>query len=96
MSKTSLTQIASGFFHVQREEEMDYQEIENRFGYHKASEEVIPYHTAVRKTFIEMTAKLIQVVPSGREQALMMTALEQASMWANAGVARNMSPLVRE
>lgn len=32
---------------------------------------------------------LVGLVPEGREQSLMLTALEQAEMYAKAGVARN-------
>lgn len=54
-----------------------------------------PQHALVRKTFISAATLLVGMVPAGREQALMLTALQEAAMWANAGVAMQ-SPLVKE
>ncbi|HEY5787693.1 MAG TPA: hypothetical protein VIT65_23255 [Microlunatus sp.] len=54
-----------------------------------------PRHAFVRQTFIAAADALIEIVPEGREQALMLTALQEAAMWANAGVAMQ-SPLIRE
>lgn len=44
---------------------------------------------AVTAIMIDMSAKLALLVPPGREHSLMLTQLEQASMWAKAGIARN-------
>jgi hypothetical protein len=98
---------------------MSDDEIENRFGYHRATfpagyapdkgnllsflgsadetgnEATAPTHAAVRRVFMDTAHALVTLVPHGREQALMLTALQEASMWANAGVAMQ-SPLVRE
>ena len=54
-----------------------------------------PRHALVRQAFIAFATRLNSIVPRGREQALMLTALQEAAMWANAGVAMQ-SPLVRE
>lgn len=68
-------------------------DVENRFGFHPATEDTKDKHTEIRTEFIEFTSLLLSIVPEGREQSLMVTALEEASMWANAGVARNLAPL---
>ena len=102
--------------HITRED------IEHRFGYHRATfpagfehrsdktttladwygaedtdgnVATAPQHAAIRKEFIEVANKLVHLVPAGREQELMLTALQEAAMWANAGIAMQ-SPLVRE
>lgn len=54
-----------------------------------------PKHAFVRLQFITLARRLVNIVPPGREQALMLTALQEASMWANAGIAME-APLVRE
>jgi len=44
---------------------------------------------AVTATCIAMGHFLVDNVPPGREQSLALTHLEQLSMWAKAGIARN-------
>lgn len=56
-----------------------------------------PLHAAVRKLMIETAEKLVELTgpkPS-REQSLMLTALQEAAMWANADIAMD-APLIRE
>lgn len=54
-----------------------------------------PIHALVRQTCKDAANRLLEITPPGREQALMLTALQEASMWANAAVAMT-SPLVTE
>jgi hypothetical protein len=68
-------------------------ELENRFGFHPATDLTREKHQTVRESFIDFTSELLQIIPDGREQALVITALEEASMWANAAIARNLAPL---
>ena len=68
-------------------------DLENRFGFHPATDETRKKHQRVRESFITFTEELIGIVPESRERSLMITALEEASMWANAGIARNLAPL---
>jgi len=101
--------------------EITEQEIEHRFGYHRAtfpqgydpinnddrlSEHfgerdadgniaTAAVHAVVREVYINTAKALSRIVPPGREQALMLTALQESAMWANAGVAMQ-SPLIRE
>lgn len=44
---------------------------------------------AITNTYILMTSNLNTLVPDCREKSLMITNLEQASMWAKAAIARN-------
>ena len=59
------------------------------------NEATAPLHAHVRQIFMATATNLVAATPPGREQALMLTALQEASMWANAAVAMQ-SPLVRE
>lgn len=43
----------------------------------------------VTRRCIELGHFLVDNVPAGREQSLALTHLEQLSMWAKAGIARN-------
>ena len=98
------------------------QDIEHRFGYHRATFPVdydiqnperplaeylgapdaagnmasAPRHAQVRAVMIEAAEKLVAITGGvSREQSLMLTAMQEASMWANAAVAME-SPLVPE
>lgn len=42
-----------------------------------------------RDAAIDAAAIIIRMVPEGRERSLALTNLEQALMWARAGIARN-------
>ena len=39
--------------------------------------------------FMAMALLIVDTVPLGREQALALTAIEEARMWSNAGIARH-------
>lgn len=69
----------------------------NLAGDHDESGELAtaPLHALAREKFIAAADALIQLVPPGREQALALTALQEASMWANAAIAMT-APLVKE
>lgn len=75
------------------------EDIEHRFGFHKATIEgenaTLPKHREVRLAFKEFAAKLVELTEPGREQALMMTALQEASMWTHCAIAMN-APTVQE
>jgi hypothetical protein len=47
----------------------------------------------ITRRFIEVGQFFVDVLPDGREKALCMTKLEEASMWAKASVARNQEAL---
>jgi hypothetical protein len=44
---------------------------------------------AVRDAALLFGGKIIALVPDGREKSLAITAIEEALMWARAGIARN-------
>ena len=70
---------------------MDDADLANRFKYHRPTdvsltEQVFP---ALRGECLTLARRINTVVPDGREKALAITALEEACMWAIAGIARN-------
>ena len=68
--------------------------IENRFGFHPATDETRPKHEDVRVEFIAMAHSLESICPNpSREFSLCLTALQEAAMWANASIACNLAPL---
>lgn len=75
------------------------QEIEHRFGFHKATIEgpnaTGPIHAALRAAFIDFATRLDEVLPPGRAKAEAFTTLETASMWIHKAVAET-APLVKE
>lgn len=68
-------------------------EIANRFGFHPTTDETREKHQRVREAFIDLACELDEMLPAGRESALVLTHLQQASMWANAAIACNLAPL---
>lgn len=75
------------------------EEIENRFGFHKATlegpEATLPRHRDVRMKFREFAEFLDIMVTDSRAKSVMFTELENASMWAHKAIAEN-APLVGE
>lgn len=75
------------------------EEIEHRFGFHKATiegpEATLPKHRDTRLKFREFAEWLDEVLPDGRAKAVAFTELENASMWAHKAIAE-LAPTVRE
>lgn len=65
------------------------EDLDTRFNFHPATDETRPKHELVRRLLRESAQVLVEKVPPGRELALALTHLEDAMMWANAGIARN-------
>ena len=63
--------------------------IENAFTYHAPKDGQPEKYQAIRKKAKELAYLIQELVPPSREQSLAMTKLEECSMWANAGIARN-------
>lgn len=63
--------------------------IENAFTYHAPKAGQPEKYKAIREKAKELAYLIKDLVPEGREQSLAMTKLEECSMWANAGIARN-------
>lgn len=75
------------------------EEIENRFGFHKATVEgenaTLPKHRDIRIAFRDFAEYLDTVLPDGRAKSVAFTELENASMWSHKAVAE-MAPLIQE
>ena len=78
---------------------MSPEEIEHRFGFHKATIEgenaTLPKHRDIRLKFREFASFLDEVLPDGRAKSVAFTELENASMWAHKAIAET-APVVNE
>lgn len=72
------------------------EDIENRFGFHPATDDTRELHGEIRRHFITVGKFLLDRLPEGREKSLALTALQETAMWSNAAVACNLAPLVLE
>lgn len=63
--------------------------IENAFTYHAPKDGQSAKYQAIRDKAKELAYLINELVPPSREQSLAITKLEECSMWANAGIARN-------
>lgn len=63
--------------------------IENAFTYHVPKAGQPEKYQAIREKAKELAYLINELVPVSRERSLAMTKLEECSMWANAGIARN-------
>lgn len=64
-------------------------EIDNRFTFHPADEDRAVKHLMIREHGKSLVEYLNENVPDGREKSLAITRIEEAVMWANAGLARS-------
>lgn len=65
-------------------------DLRHRFGFHPATtEEKQLEHGSVRDALLQAALFVDHKVPPGREKSLALTHLEDAMMWANAGIARS-------
>lgn len=65
-------------------------DLNKRFDYHKpADQQTAIKHESVRQSAKSLAAQVVDLVPEGREQSTALTKIEEAMMWANAGIARN-------
>ena len=63
--------------------------IDNNFKYHEPKENQPEKNIKIREKAKELAYIIEEVCPNSREKALAMTKLEEASMWANASIARH-------
>lgn len=65
------------------------QDIDHRFDYHPPMADATrEKHEDVRAILKDAARRLVAKTPQGREQALVVTKLEEAMFWANAAIAR--------
>ena len=68
---------------------MDSLEIFNNYRYHQPDKEKAQKHTNIRDAIREVADYLNDLLPESREKSIALTKLEEATMWANASLARN-------
>ena len=64
------------------------EELDNRFAYHSPKPGQAEKYQSIRDKAKEMASLILSEVPESREQSLSITKLEEATMWANASIAR--------
>jgi hypothetical protein len=63
-------------------------EIMRRFTYHAPRDDQKPLYHQIRGAGNGVAQLIVDLVPDCRERSLALTKLEEAVMWANAGIAR--------
>lgn len=63
--------------------------LKNRFTYHPPKGDQTDRYQTIRREALQFAELIDELVPDSREKAVFMTNLEDAVMWANAGIARN-------
>ena len=74
---------------IMNKEKMNNPKLESAFTYHAPKEGQPAKYQAIRDKAKELAYLIDDLVPVGREQNLAITKIEEAVMWANAGIARN-------
>ena len=64
-------------------------DLENRFTYHAPKAGQPEIYQGIRSIALNFARTIDQQVPDSREKSLALTHLEDAVMWANAGIARH-------
>ena len=67
---------------------IDTQEIETRFTYHKPQGDQPERYTRLRDQAKQLAVMVLHFTPESRERSLAIAKIEEAVMWANAGIAR--------
>ena len=68
---------------------MDKEDIDNRFTYHAPKPGQPEIYQDIRTLAKELALYINETVPEGREKSIAITKLEEATFWANAGIARH-------
>jgi hypothetical protein len=68
---------------------MTKEEIDCNFTYHAPKPGQPEIYQNIRSIAKELALYINDVVPEGREKAIAITKLEEATFWANAGIARH-------
>ena len=69
--------------------DMNEDDLDNRFTYHKPFGSQGKRYEDLRWQAKQFAALIYEHCPESRERSLAITNVEQASMWANASIARN-------
>ena len=64
-------------------------EIKKNFTHHEPDEDKFQVFQAIREQGRALAELILKEAPQGREQSLALTKVEEAVMWANAAIARN-------
>ena len=64
-------------------------DLDKRFTYHAPKDSQPTRYTELRQAAHDLAKRICREVPPSRERSLALTKLEEAVMWANAGIARN-------
>lgn len=67
---------------------MNSADLDKRFRFHPATDVTRPKHEAIRHACRDFAGYLNDMLPEGREKALVVTHLEEVMMWSNAAIAR--------
>ena len=67
-------------------------DVEERFRFHPATPTTGPKHEEVRDLHKTLALWVMHNIPSSRERALALTALQESMMWANAAIAIHTQP----
>ena len=69
--------------------------MEEIFGFHAVTPESAERHRRLKRQFINFSKLLDEDLDGGRAKSLVMTKLQEASMWAHYSIAQN-DPVVNE
>lgn len=64
-------------------------QLDRGFTYHAPNESQVERYPLIREKAKELANLIVALSPPSREQSLAITKVEEAVMWANAGIARN-------
>lgn len=67
----------------------DPMNLDNAFKYHPPQPGQNEKYESIRAKAKELALLIVETQPESRERSLAITKLEEASFWANAGIARN-------
>lgn len=68
---------------------MANEQIEKNFKYHAPKEGQPEKYVSIRDKAKQLAELVDELCPDSREKSLALTKIEEAVMWANAGIARN-------
>jgi hypothetical protein len=64
-------------------------QLDRSFQYHAPNPDQVQRYPLIREKARKLADLVVKLSPPSREQSLALTKIEEAVMWANAGIARN-------